>query len=75
MYPMCFMLYILTNHMERDHWVKILLYCTQLLYVLKQVLKYIDTFQSYLIRLNKLFSSIPNYVPYTVLGWGTVCRG
>lgn len=38
-YPMFFMLYILNNHMERNHWVKTLLYCTQLFYVLKGGLK------------------------------------
>lgn len=70
-YAMIFMLYILSNHVERDHWVKP--YCTQLLYVLKHVLKYTDTFHSYLIQLNKLFSSVPNYVPYTVLD--RRCRG
>lgn len=52
---------------------KTLLYCTQLLYVLKHVLKYTDTFHSYLIELNKLFSSVPNYVPYT--GLDRRCRG
>lgn len=39
-YPMFFMLYILNNHMEKNHWVKTLLYCTQLFYVLKGGLKY-----------------------------------
>lgn len=37
---MFFMLYILNNHMERNHWVKTLLYCTQLFYVLEHGLKY-----------------------------------
>lgn len=69
------MLYIPNNHMERNHWVKTLPYCTQLLYVLKHGLKYIDTFQSYLIQLNKLFSSVPNCVPYTVLGLRVCAAG
>lgn len=73
--PLFLMLYIPNNHMERNHWVKTLPYCTQLLYVLKRGLKYIDTFQSYLIQLNKLFSSVPKCVPIYCTGVEGMCSG